>query len=227
MKKDIYMERTSQAEEIKIYNEFKRTKVKFSTVSKEVKKLIKEKKYDNAKSKIDDLDKLIDDMDKLVTELPNHTVSKVLGGVAAIIYFMSGTVLTLESISNDLKTKYQDNLDPEEYQFLKQNKEELDKFLESIREERDSQGALAIGTGVGLSALAISLIKTYKDKCKKQLKRSKKSLERLKKYLDKMKTVDEEVKESLCDTINIVHEAAQNGTIDEYEFDMLLDHILY
>lgn len=136
------------------------------------------------------------------------------------------------------------NIYKEKYESIK---EECDKLLKEVNEIADKNEEIrnninkaknesdtinrnhrvfgATTLGVGAVGTLISL-KPLKSKAKSILNKCKKVLDDTRKYLDKVEKMSKAVKESFDETLDSIYESFTEGTIDEFEYDTLMDHLL-
>lgn len=207
---------------------FKNNGIKFKENIKDIKSLIKSKEYDKAKDKLENARKILDTMSEECNSLPDHTGKKVLNYIGQVAIGVYLAMQSLGNISLSLKSKYQDTLSKEDYDRLKNNSEELNNLLDKISKERDTKAAVAIGAQTVSGAFAIKYGRTMKQKCKTELKWCSKKLKCIENYIDKINKAGEELTESVLDIISNINESYMEGTIDEFEVDVLcgeLDNI--
>lgn len=135
--------------------------------------------------------------------------------------------IDLKKEINDLKEIYKKMDDREKR--LDLNIDWLQRKNETLANKRNNlnkaQNIVINGTIAGGVIASISL-KPLKSKAKNILKKYKKKLDSTRKYLDKVEKTSKAVKESLDETLESLYESFTEGTIDEFEYDTLIDHLL-
>ena len=102
-----------------------------------------------------------------------------------------------------------------------------DKEAEIYKDELKKITDVATVASLGVATVTeIANEKTFKDKTKKMLNKCEKKLEQVEKYLDKAEKMSKEVKESFDETLNGIYDSYVEGTIDEFEYNSLIDHLL-
>ena len=108
---------------------------------------------------------------------------------------------------------------------MNKNKKEYENITKKIKNNEKKSYGLTAASGIGIG-IATASIKTLKQKAKNILKKCNKILANTKAYLDKVEKMSNAVKESFDETLDSLYEAFTEGTIDEFEYDTLMDHLL-
>ena len=104
--------------------------------------------------------------------------------------------------------------------------ENIDKAEDDMKKLNGKHRAFGATTlGVGAVGTLISL-KPLKSKAKAILNKCKKVLNDTRKYLDKVEKMSKAVKESFDEALDNIYDSFTEGTIDEFEYDTLIDHLL-
>ena len=121
------------------------------------------------------------------------------------------------------------NIDKEYYKILDEYNSTSDKSkkLNKMRKiNGNAEIALPMSSIAAGAVGSFISLKSLKNKSKNILIKCKKKLSDTKAYLEKTTILSESAKESFDDTLVDLYEAVTEGTIDEFEYDSLIDHLL-
>lgn len=190
----------------------------------------KENKLDKQRESINnEYIKNKNDFDKTMVKLNKNTFARMKKDdeITAKLGTNNKELESLYSEIHDMDKEWSKLFDkiPEIDKNIESNKKDYDNITKKIKNiDKERLGSSAI-SGIGIGT-ATALIKPLKQKAKNILKKCKKILSNTKAYLDKVEKMSKAVKESFDETLDSLYEAFTEGTIDEFEYDTLMDHLL-